>query len=91
MLLKATKTRAVVDVAPEKAFWVRDGQVLKNLKDLAVALEKMSEATFKYHVTKEKNDFTKWVKDVFGDEKLAKELSTAKTAKAAANKVKVKI
>jgi hypothetical protein len=44
----------------------------------AVALAEMSEDTFRYHASREKNDFSSWIRDVIGDETLAGEL--AKTA-----------
>ncbi len=85
------KKKLCVDTEPEKCFWVCDGSVLKNLCELAAALETMNEPTFKYHVNKEKNDFANWVRDVFGDQKLAKGLMKAKTAKATAKQVRARI
>lgn len=88
--LKETK-KILVNAEPEKCFWACDGQIFKNVKELAEGLKKMNDEVFKHHVTKEKNDFAKWVKDVFKEEKLALDLSSAKTAKAAAKKIEVKI
>lgn len=73
-------------VAKEKeCFWTNDGQVLKDLQELSVALDKMAEEVFKYHVTKERNDFADWVDSVLSDTACAEALrksrkpSTAKT------------
>jgi len=85
-VLPKTK-KVLIDAEIEKCFWLCDGQILKNLKELAESLKKMKNEVFNYHVTKEKNDFTNWVKDVFGEEKLALELKKAKTAKASAKKI----
>lgn len=59
------------DVDGDKRFFVCDGSIIKNLKELGVVLKNMSDETFGYHVNEEKNDFSNWVKDVIGDEELA--------------------
>ncbi len=88
---KEKSGKILIDASPEKCFWACDGQVLKNLGELAGAIEKMSDDVFNYHVTKEKNDFANWVSDVFGEEKLAAELKKAKTAKVAVRKIRAEI
>lgn len=56
-----------------------DGKVrkIKNLIDLRIELENMSEKEFSHHVNSNKNDFSLWVRDCVGDDKLAKDLSHA--------------
>jgi hypothetical protein len=44
----------VADVEPEKAFWLNDGRMLKNLKELAQALETMDGALWSFHANGEK-------------------------------------
>ena len=51
-----------------------NGVLVKNLKDLAVALKKMKNDTFRLHVTKSTNDFAEWVLEGYNDEKLAKKI-----------------
>ena len=63
------------NTAPEQAFVLRNGRVLKNLHELANALLSMDNETFAHHVTREKNDFANWISGVFRDEKLAKQIS----------------
>lgn len=87
--VKKTK-KLLINVEPEKSFWVCNGEIFKNLKELVDGLERMTEEVFNYHVTKEKNDFVNWIKDVFKDEKLACDLKKAKTPKTAAKKNKDK-
>ena len=72
------------DVPPDKRFWCQDGRVLKNMRDLEVALNEMGEVTFRNHRNETKNDFSKWVKDVVGDKELSKDLqkSTSRTESA---------
>jgi len=63
------------DVPQEKAFWVSDGRYIRNIYELAQALDDMKEKTFKFHVNKKKNDFSEWIRHVVGDEKLADEIA----------------
>jgi len=71
------------DVPGDKQFWCSDGKILKNLPELATALVQMSPETFKYHSNSQKKDFSNWVKDVIGDEKLARDLINATQVRAA--------
>ena len=75
------------DVPEEKRFWCQDGRYLKNLEELKPALEHMTEETFRYHSNEIKTDFSNWVKDVIGDEKLARDLLKCTTAAQAAKSV----
>jgi hypothetical protein len=63
------------NVPEEHAFYVNDGRRVKNLYELAEALNNMKENTFKFHVNKKKNDFSEWIKHVIGEEKLANEVA----------------
>jgi hypothetical protein len=49
------------------------------MKELAEGLAAISDETFSYHSNAQKNDFSKWVREVIKDEKLASDLSTATT------------
>jgi len=80
------------DVPEDKRFWCHDGRYLKNLDELKDALEQMTDEVFHYHSSQEKTDFSNWVKDVIGDEKLSRDLLKSATqveaAKAIADRVK---
>jgi len=67
----AVSKSCLSDVAADKVFWCHDGRVMKNLDELSAALREMSEETFRYHVTVDRNDFSKWVEDVIGDHELS--------------------
>jgi len=67
------------DVAADKVFRCHDGRVIKNLDELGAALREMSEDTFRYHVTVDRNDFSKWVQDVIGDHELSAILKNSST------------
>ncbi len=80
--MKKTKEKlSTVNAQNESCFWVNNGPVLKNLKDLKKSLLIMSKETFSYHVNKEKNDFAVWIKNVLQDEMLANKLAKIKTLK----------
>ncbi len=67
-----------LSMVPEgHVFWCHDGRVLKNMNELAEALSTMADETFAYHSNVGEKDFSKWVRDVIGDEKLAKDLENA--------------
>ena len=71
--------KKVLGEAPvEQHFVVADGRKLKNIIELADALETMSEEIFRHHANEFKNDFSNWVKDVFYDHSLAEDISRAK-------------
>ena len=71
--------KKILGEAPiEHHFAVSDGRRLRNIIELADALETMSEEIFKHHVNEFKNDFSAWVKDVFYDHSLADDISNAK-------------
>jgi hypothetical protein len=81
-IVKISKEEAkkrLEDVPDEKRFWCHDGKNIKNLRELRKALIDMSDETFHYHLGEGRNDFSKWVREVVGDEKLANDLSKAKS------------
>jgi hypothetical protein len=47
------------------------------MKELGEALAVMADETFAYHSNSDKKDFSNWMRDVIGDEKLAKDLENA--------------
>jgi hypothetical protein len=81
-IVKITKQEAerrLGDVPDDKRFWCRDGKDIRNLRELRKALIDMSDDTFYYHSGEERKDFSNWVRDVIGDDKLARDLSKAKS------------
>jgi len=71
---KEEAKRRLGDVPDDKRFWCNDGKTVKNLKELRKALIEMSDETFHYHLGGGRNDFSKWVREVVGDDKLAEAL-----------------
>ena len=67
-------------VSDNQAFYVKDGPVIKSVKELSDALENnnISDESFQYHINNNDNDFVNWIKGVYGEEKLAKKLKRVK-------------
>jgi len=78
-MTKAVSKSSLSDVPADKVFRCHDGRVIKNLDELSAALREMSEETFRYHVTIDRNDFSKWVEDVIGDRELSAVLKNSST------------
>jgi hypothetical protein len=76
---KEEAKRRLGDVPDEKRFWCHDWRNIKSLKELGKSLDDMSDEIFNYHSGQERNDFSKWVREVVGDEKLANDLRKAKS------------
>ena len=89
---KEDAKRMLSNAAPEKAFWVNNGPVLRGIAELASAARKLSAQQFIHHVNSGRNDFAKWVDEVVKDSELARKLRQAKTkddfARALTNRLK---
>jgi hypothetical protein len=83
--------KILADVPVEKRFWCHDGRYLKNLDELKDALEQMTDEVFQYHTNAEKTDFSNWVNDVIGDEKLSRDLVKCTTRADAARVVAARV
>jgi hypothetical protein len=90
-ITKSVAEERLGNVSQEKQFWCCDGRYLKNLQELEAALEKMTEETFRYHSNQTKSDFSNWVRDVIGDEKLSRDLQKSATREQAAKSVAERI
>jgi len=91
MVSKNEARRYLCDAAPEQCFWVNNGPVLKNLEELANALPDMNDETFNHHVNSEKNDFSSWIKDIIGDNKLANDLLSSKSKESVVKKLRSRL
>jgi hypothetical protein len=58
-------------ISPSQYFYLQNGVVLRNLRELSDAIKEMDDDLFDKHVTHDKNDFSEWIKNVFGHEDLA--------------------
>ena len=71
---KEDAKRVLNNVDPEKVFYVCDGSILHNIKNLNTILKYMHPDAYAHHANPEKNDFAKWLGEVMGDETLAKNI-----------------
>ncbi len=78
------------DVPENQAFWCHDGRTIRNLRELADALNIMSEETYSHHVSGSNNDFANWVANVILDEGLSQSLRAARSPRQAAETVEAK-
>ena len=76
---KANAEKFMQDIEGDQVFFLGDGSVFKNLKELASGLRKMKKDQYTYHVNAEKNDFANWVQFVIGDKDLSAEMRKAKS------------
>ncbi|MDP2718405.1 MAG: hypothetical protein Q8P44_01025 [Dehalococcoidia bacterium] len=76
---KEVAQRFLGDVPQDKSFWCHDGRYLRSLAELKAALNDMSEDTFRIHCNDTTSDFSNWVRDVIGDEKLGRDLKKSTT------------
>ena len=74
---KQAAAKLLVNVPDEYVFYCNDGQVFRNMGELSNGLKHMSDETFSYHSNCDKHDFSNWLKDVVGDERLAADLVDA--------------
>jgi hypothetical protein len=68
----------VEDVPVEKCFWINNGSVCRNIYELRDSIKALNNYYFVYHVNSNKNDFAIWIREVLGDEVLAKRLESVK-------------
>jgi len=61
------------------AFHLCNGKVVSSVKELYDEIHHMTEDVFGHHVTADRNDFSNWVKDVFGEKKLSQNIAKAAT------------
>ncbi len=90
-ITKTIATKMLANVPEDKRFWCSDARLLQNLQEMESALKDMSDDTFRYHANETKNDFSTWVKDVIGDEKLAGDLRKSTIRAVAAKTVATRV
>jgi hypothetical protein len=70
------KRKKPVTAKPENYFVLVTGVPLKNLKELANALENMNDWVFHHHVNESRNDFSSWIKGILKEDELAEEVKS---------------
>jgi len=79
--------RMLGNVPEDYAFRCQGGLVLRNMTDLRNALARMADDTFAHHSNAEKKDFANWVRDIIGDNKLARDIEKSLDRRKAAEMV----
>lgn len=88
----ATAKLYLKDVDPLwRAFWFHMHLMAKNLKEFGEGLGTISDEVFAYHCGGEKNDLSRWVREVIGDVELARELDKVKNQAEAAAIVRERV
>ena len=66
-------------VPDTQKFVLSDGRRIGNLLELVKVFDSMDHAVYSHHVNADHNDFSTWVKDVFGEPNLAEEIKAAQS------------
>lgn len=88
---KQDAEKVLSDIEGDKRFYCSDGCILSNLQQLAECLAHINDYSYGYHVSSERNDFSNWVRDVLGDDKLARDISRAQNPVEAAEIVQARL
>ena len=88
---KEDAKRFLADVPEEYVFWCSNGHILRNMRELAEALNTMTDEAFAYHSNVHKSDFRNWVRDIIRDDELASGLMKASSRTKAATVVSERI
>ncbi len=73
--------RILEQVLPEDYLKLSSGEFIKSLPELVENLDKMGDDVFEFHVYGDNNDFSEWILDVYGDEKLSEKVRKIKKKK----------
>ncbi|MBI1935413.1 hypothetical protein HYS31_03150 [Candidatus Woesearchaeota archaeon] len=91
MVTKEEAKQYLCDAVPDKCFWVNNGPILRSLDEFAAYLAQISDDAFNYHANKGKNDFSSWVNEVIGDEKLANDILSSRSKASMIKKVQARV
>lgn len=76
--LKTKIEKVLSDCSSENTFWTNDKRPIRNIYQLASAIEDMDDYNFNYHVNEERDDFSLWVDETLEDHQLAMRLREIK-------------
>jgi predicted trehalose synthase len=90
-IMKSDAEKLLGNVPDEYVFRCCDGSVFRNMRELHNGLATMSDESFAFHASGDKNDFNSWVRDIIKDEKLARDLLKSTNRSQAAKSVAARI
>jgi len=91
-VMKTEMAEGLLARVPEQyCFFCNDSRVLTDMSDLAEGLTGMTDDTYAYHSTDGRSDFSSWVRDIIGDDKLASDLLKATSRQQAAKQVEKRL
>ncbi|HLD07078.1 MAG TPA: hypothetical protein VJC16_06130 [Candidatus Nanoarchaeia archaeon] len=79
------------NVPPEHSLWIINGTIVKSMRELLKELKSMNEEAFRYHVSRNGNEFARWIREVIGDITLSRQLKHARTRERCARMVAARI
>ena len=72
--------KQLITASPPECFWINNGPIVCDIRELYVALkDSVSDEQFFRHVTKERNDFEKWIRVTLHDDSCALKVMKAHT------------
>ena len=83
--------RLLREASQEELFHLQNGLDITSVRELVVQLRLMDEETFSHHVTKVRNDFATWIRDVFHEDMLADEIARIKKKDELANHIEQRL
>jgi hypothetical protein len=81
----AGRNKKLTRVPEQYVFYCCNGNVYRDMAELAAGLAAMTDEAFGYHSNLEKHDFSNWVRDIIEDIELADALATARSRSQAAD------
>ncbi len=87
--MRITKAKALHIMRPvegEQRFFCANGDVWGSLTECSRYVQNISQEAFHHHCNIERCDFSSWIKDVLGDEKLATDIQKCKGVRACVEK-----
>ncbi len=66
------------EASADQAFKVHQGPTVRTVGELADALDQAPKATFRHHISNERNDFATWIREVFEDQAAAAVVESAR-------------
>lgn len=82
------EARRILDNVPlSSAFWLCTNDNLRSLDKIAETLKNVDDDVFRYHVTRDKNDFEVWIRDILLDKELARDIARVKTRETLIRKI----